>query len=190
MERYVTNEGDIVLKHRMGCQIVFFILGITMIVIAGIVIFKAKNVKTTTYIYSALLAVLGVVALYVQSRRLIKERINNIPAMVITDKSLIVSRKKDEYNEIPFDVIEDFHIYRRIHGSGRNKSSTTYLKIIYKEPDENSISALVDNIIKKQTEDGQFQNVDLTMRDFSTIKKVLKKKLMSIYHVRIAYPDK
>lgn len=138
MERYVTNEGDIVLKHRMGCQIVFFILGITMIVIAGIVIFKAKNVKTTTYIYSALLAVLGVVALYVQSRRLIKERINNIPAMVITDKSLIVSRKKDEYNEIPFDVIEDFHIYRRIHGSGRNKSSTTYLKIIYKEPDENS----------------------------------------------------
>ena len=94
MERYVTNEGDIVLKHRMGCQIVFFILGITMIVIAGIVIFKAKNVKTTTYIYSALLAVLGVVALYVQSRRLIKERINNIPAMVITDKSLIVSRKK------------------------------------------------------------------------------------------------
>ena len=59
-----------------------------------------------------------------------------------------------------------------------------------KEPDENSISALVDNIIKKQTEDGQFQNVDLTMRDFSTIKKVLKKKLMSIYHVRIAYPER
>ena len=59
-----------------------------------------------------------------------------------------------------------------------------------KEPDENSIGALVDNIIKKQTEDGQFQNVDLTMRDFTTIKKVLKKKLMSIYHVRIAYPDK
>lgn len=59
-----------------------------------------------------------------------------------------------------------------------------------KEPDENNISSLVDNIIQKQMDDGQFHNVDLTMRDFTTIKKVLKKKLMSIYHVRIAYPDK
>lgn len=59
-----------------------------------------------------------------------------------------------------------------------------------KEPDEASIGKLVDNIIQKQMDDGQFQNVDLTMRDFATIKKVLKKKLMSIYHVRIAYPDK
>lgn len=59
-----------------------------------------------------------------------------------------------------------------------------------KEPDEDSIGKLVDNIIQKQMDDGQFQNVDLTMRDFTTIKKVLKKKLMSIYHVRIAYPDK
>ena len=59
-----------------------------------------------------------------------------------------------------------------------------------KEPDEANIGKLVDNIIQKQMDDGQFQNVDLTMRDFSTIKKVLKKKLMSIYHIRIAYPDK
>jgi hypothetical protein len=59
-----------------------------------------------------------------------------------------------------------------------------------KEPDETNISNLVDNIIQKQMDDGQFQNVDLTLRDFTTIKKVLKKKLMSIYHVRIAYPDK
>ena len=59
-----------------------------------------------------------------------------------------------------------------------------------KEPDEESISKLVDNIIQKQMDDGQFLNVDLTMRDFTTIKKVLKKKLMSIYHVRIAYREK
>ena len=58
------------------------------------------------------------------------------------------------------------------------------------EPDENNISNLVDNIIQKQMDDGQFQNVDLTMRDFTAIKKVLKKKLMSIYHVRIAYPER
>ena len=59
-----------------------------------------------------------------------------------------------------------------------------------KEPDEANISKLVDNIIQKQMDDNQFQNVDLTMKDFTIIKKVLKKKLMSIYHVRIAYPDK
>ena len=59
-----------------------------------------------------------------------------------------------------------------------------------KDPDESKISNLVDGIIQKQMDDGQFLNVDLTMRDFTVIKKVLKKKLMSIYHVRIAYPEK
>ncbi len=58
-----------------------------------------------------------------------------------------------------------------------------------KEPSEKNISELVDNIIDKQMADGQFMNVDLTMRDFSTIRKVLKKNLMSIYHVRVAYPN-
>ena len=59
-----------------------------------------------------------------------------------------------------------------------------------KDPDENKISSLVEGILQKQMDDGQFQNVDLTMRDFTSIKKVLKKKLMSIYHVRVAYPEK
>ena len=59
-----------------------------------------------------------------------------------------------------------------------------------KEPDEKKISDLVDNIIHKQMEAGQFLNTDLTLRDIETCRKVLKKKLMSIYHVRIAYPEK
>lgn len=59
-----------------------------------------------------------------------------------------------------------------------------------KDPDEKKISDLVDNIINKQMEAGQFLNTDLTMRDIETCRKVLKKKLMSIYHVRIAYPEK
>ena len=59
-----------------------------------------------------------------------------------------------------------------------------------KEPDEAKISTLVDNIINKQIEARQFINTDLTQKDFETIRKVLKKKLESIYHVRIAYPDK
>ncbi|MCF0200714.1 MAG: HDIG domain-containing protein [Bacteroidales bacterium] len=57
-------------------------------------------------------------------------------------------------------------------------------------PDEEKINAKVDQIINKQMESGQFTNTDLTLRDFETIRKVLKKKLMSIYHVRIAYPER
>ena len=59
-----------------------------------------------------------------------------------------------------------------------------------KDPDEKKISDLVDNIINKQMEAGQFLNTDLTLHDIETARKVLKKKLMSIYHVRIAYPEK
>lgn len=59
-----------------------------------------------------------------------------------------------------------------------------------KEPNEKKISDLVDNIINKQMEAGQFLNTDLTLHDIETCRKVLKKKLMSIYHVRIAYPEK
>ena len=59
-----------------------------------------------------------------------------------------------------------------------------------KEPDEKKISDLVDGIVNKQMEAGQFLNTDLTLRDIETCRKVLKKKLMSIYHVRIAYPEK
>lgn len=53
---------------------------------------------------------------------------------------------------------------------------------------EESISKLVDGIIDAQVEDNQFINTDLTFRDITVIKKVFKKKLMNIYHVRIAYP--
>lgn len=53
---------------------------------------------------------------------------------------------------------------------------------------EESISKLVDNIIDTQIKDNQFVNTDLTFRDITTIKKVFKKKLTNIYHVRIAYP--
>ncbi|MBQ8761597.1 MAG: HDIG domain-containing protein [Bacteroidales bacterium] len=53
---------------------------------------------------------------------------------------------------------------------------------------EESISKLVDGIIDTQMKDNQFVNTDLTFRDITTVKKVFKKKLMNMYHVRIAYP--
>ena len=57
------------------------------------------------------------------------------------------------------------------------------------EKTEESLNKLVDNIIDGQMKANQFDNTNITFHDISVTKKVLKKKLMSIYHVRIAYPD-
>lgn len=58
-----------------------------------------------------------------------------------------------------------------------------------KDKTEDSLNKLVDNIIDGQMKANQFDNTDITFHDITVTKKVLKKKLMSIYHVRIAYPD-
>ena len=57
------------------------------------------------------------------------------------------------------------------------------------EKTEESLNKLVDNIIDGQMKAHQFDNTNITFHDITVTKKVLKKKLMSIYHVRIAYPD-
>ncbi|MEN8224661.1 MAG: HDIG domain-containing metalloprotein [Bacteroidota bacterium] len=56
-------------------------------------------------------------------------------------------------------------------------------------PDEERINALVDKIIDRQMETGQFINADITLKDITRIRKLFKKKLMTIYHVRIEYPE-
>ncbi len=58
-----------------------------------------------------------------------------------------------------------------------------------KDKTEESLNKLVDNIIDGQMKANQFDNTNITFRDITVTKKVLKKKLMNIYHVRIAYPD-
>jgi putative nucleotidyltransferase with HDIG domain len=58
-----------------------------------------------------------------------------------------------------------------------------------KNPTEQKLNDLVENIVARQMEGNQFVNADITMREIITVKKILKKKLMNIYHVRIEYPD-
>jgi cyclic-di-AMP phosphodiesterase PgpH len=58
-----------------------------------------------------------------------------------------------------------------------------------KDVNESKINNLVDNIINKQVEEEQFIYTDLTLHDITRTKEILKKKLKSIYHVRIEYPD-
>ncbi len=54
--------------------------------------------------------------------------------------------------------------------------------------DMDNIDALVEKIIDHQADQHQFDNSDITLKDITAIKKIFKKKLKSIYHVRVEYP--
>ncbi|WP_298324916.1 HD family phosphohydrolase [uncultured Dokdonia sp.] len=58
-----------------------------------------------------------------------------------------------------------------------------------KNPTSTLIDAFVEKIIKKQMDEGQFLNANITFKEIQQIKKVLKKKLNNIYHLRIEYPE-
>lgn len=57
------------------------------------------------------------------------------------------------------------------------------------KPTNEKIDSFVENIIDKQIENEQFVNCELTFKNISTIKSVLKDKLKNIYHVRVEYPE-
>ena len=56
-----------------------------------------------------------------------------------------------------------------------------------KNPDENSISELVERIINYKLEQNQLINSEISLKDIQLIKQIFKTMLMSIYHVRITY---
>jgi len=58
----------------------------------------------------------------------------------------------------------------------------------YTSLDEKTINSLVDSIIDSQLNEGQFENVDITLREITIIKGLFKKKLQNFYHARIKYP--
>ena len=58
-----------------------------------------------------------------------------------------------------------------------------------KSYDAKSISNLVDTIIEYKISKNQFINSDITFKDITTIKKIFKKRLMNIFHVRTEYPS-
>tara|TARA_B110000967_G_scaffold205640_1_gene250598 strand:+ start:6264 stop:8312 length:2049 start_codon:yes stop_codon:yes gene_type:complete len=58
-----------------------------------------------------------------------------------------------------------------------------------KNPTSTKINDFVDMIISKQMESNQFLNANITFKEIQSIKKVLKRKLANIYHLRIEYPD-
>ena len=64
------------------------------------------------------------------------------------------------------------------------EAASRSLKVI----DEKTIGDLVEGVINKQLEQNQFDNANITMKDITRVKQILKHKLMSIYHVRVEYP--
>jgi putative nucleotidyltransferase with HDIG domain len=102
------------------------------------------------------------------------------------------TRFKDENGDMPFD--ESSFRYR---GPVPHSKETSVLMMAdsieaasrsLKAPTEQQVSDLVEKLIDNQLEDKQFRNSPLTLKDISTIKKIIKKKLLSIYHIRIEYP--
>lgn len=58
-----------------------------------------------------------------------------------------------------------------------------------KSPTEEQIDGLIEKVVEDQMNGNQFRNSELTLKDISTIKRIIKKKLLSIYHIRIEYPS-
>ncbi|MCB9185605.1 MAG: HDIG domain-containing protein [Flavobacteriales bacterium] len=52
-----------------------------------------------------------------------------------------------------------------------------------------SVGKLVDNIIDRQFNEGQFDSANITLRDITEVRSIFKKKLLNIYHVRVEYPS-
>jgi putative nucleotidyltransferase with HDIG domain len=55
--------------------------------------------------------------------------------------------------------------------------------------DETAIRAMVARIIAERTDDGQFDECDLTFRDLDTIEEAFVGQLLGMYHQRVAYPQ-
>ena len=58
-----------------------------------------------------------------------------------------------------------------------------------KDYSQKSINDLVDRLIDSQTADGLLRESPLSFKDVETIKQTFKKRLATIYHTRVAYPD-
>lgn len=58
-----------------------------------------------------------------------------------------------------------------------------------KNPTYEMLDDFVEKIVKKQLDDNQFMNADITFKEIETVKKVLKNKLTNVYHIRIEYPE-
>ena len=109
--------------------------------------------------------------------------------------SLVYYFYKQQENENPQDLnVEDFS-----YGGPIPFSKETAILMMcdaaeaasksLKEPTAQLIDDLIEKIVASQMANGQFMNADITFKEIQIIKKVIKKKLNNIYHLRIEYPE-
>jgi cyclic-di-AMP phosphodiesterase PgpH len=55
-------------------------------------------------------------------------------------------------------------------------------------PDDKEIESLVDRMIDAKIQDNQFDNANITIQEINSVRRILKKLMKSIYHIRIQYP--
>ncbi len=58
-----------------------------------------------------------------------------------------------------------------------------------KNPTFGIIDEFVEKIVKGQMQANQFLNANITLKEIEMVKKVLKRKLTNIYHLRVEYPE-
>ena len=58
-----------------------------------------------------------------------------------------------------------------------------------KNPNEKQLEEFVDKIVSNKMIEDQFDSSDITLKEIETVKKVLFKKLINIYQLRIGYPE-
>ena len=65
------------------------------------------------------------------------------------------------------------------------EAASRSLKDVTKE----AIDELVDQIIYYQMTHDQYNNSNITYKDIKIVKDIFKRKLLTIHHVRVEYPD-
>lgn len=109
-----------------------------------------------------------------------------------TKTKYFYNKQKLEHPELPID--ENMFTYKGPKPFSRETAVVMMVDSVeaasrsLKDHSEKSISNLVDGIIDDQINNDQFSNSNITFRDITIIKQVLKKKLQAIYHTRIQYP--
>ena len=58
-----------------------------------------------------------------------------------------------------------------------------------KDPNQNTIQEFVDKIIDGKMSEHQFNSSDITFAEIESVKKVLFKKLINVYQLRVEYPE-
>lgn len=109
-----------------------------------------------------------------------------------TKTKYFYNKQKLEHPDLPID--ENLFTYKGPKPFSRETAVVMMVDSVeaasrsLKDHSEKSISNLVDSIIDDQIKNDQFSNSNITFRDITIIKQVLKQKLQAIYHTRIQYP--